>query len=84
MGERKIYLLFVNSNNIIRPANYSKGVPGKGYTIIEKDNKKIAVINLIGRTDMPVLSNNPFNVVENIIKNIEADYIFVDFRRGNS
>ena len=28
---------------------------------------------------MPVLSNNPFSVVENIIKNIEADYVFVDF-----
>ena len=77
-GKKDIFT-FINNNNIIRPANYSKGVPGKGYTIIQKNNKDIAVINLIGRTDMPVLSNNPFSVVENIIKNIEADYVFVDF-----
>ena len=77
-GKKDIFT-FINNNNIIRPANYSKGVPGKGYTIIQKNNKNIAVINLIGRTDMPVLSNNPFSVVENIIKNIEADYVFVDF-----
>lgn len=77
-GKKDIFT-FINNNNIIRPANYSKGVPGKGYTIIQKNNKNIAVINLIGRTDMNVLSNNPFSVVENIIKNIEADYVFVDF-----
>ena len=58
---------FINENNIVRPANYSKGVPGHGYTIIEKNNKKIAVINLIGRTDMPVLSENPFNCIDKIL-----------------
>ena len=35
--------------------------------------------NLIGRTDMNVLSENPFLVVDDILKGIVADYIFVDF-----
>ncbi len=72
---------FINENNIVRPANYSKGVPGHGYTIIEKNNKKIAVINLIGRTDMPVLSENPFNCIDKILNKIqdEVDIIIVDF-----
>lgn len=72
---------FINEENIVRPANYSKGVPGHGYTIIEKDNKKIAVINLIGRTDMPVLSENPFICADKILNKIqnEADIIIVDF-----
>ena len=26
---------FINDNQIIRPANYSKGLPGKGYNIFE-------------------------------------------------
>ena len=77
-GKKDIFT-FINNSNIIRPANYSKGVPGKGFTIIQKNDRKIAVINLIGRTDMSVLSNNPFTTVENIIKNIEADCIIVDF-----
>ena len=72
---------FINENNIVRPANYSKGLPGHGYTIIEKNNKKIAVINLIGRTDMPVLSENPFNCIDKILNKIqdEVDIIIVDF-----
>ena len=72
---------FINENNIIRPANYSKGVPGHGYSIIEKNDKKIAVINLIGRTDMRVQSENPFLCVDKIINKIkdEVDIIVVDF-----
>lgn len=72
---------FINESNIIRPANYSKGVPGRGYTIIEKNGKKVAVVNLIGRTDMGVQSDNPFTCMDNIINRIEkdVDLIIVDF-----
>ena len=78
-GKKDIFS-FINNQNIIRPANYSKGVPGKGYTIIKKNEKNVCVINLIGRTDMgSVLSNNPFNCVDNILNSTEADYYIVDF-----
>ena len=70
---------FINDSNIIRPANYSKGVLGKGYIILEKNNKKVAVINLIGRTDMGVLSDNPFSCIDNILNRIEVDIIILDF-----
>ena len=63
---------------MIRPANYSKGVVGKGYRIFECKGKRIAVINLIGRTDMNVLSEIIL-VVDDILKEVVADYIFVDF-----
>ncbi len=77
-GKKDIFS-FIDSPKIIRPANYSKGVPGKGYTIVEKDGKKIAVINLIGRTDMAVLSDNPFTCIDELLKNIQADFIILDF-----
>lgn len=72
---------FINHPKMIRPANYSKGVQGKGYFIYECKGKKIAVIDLIGRTNMGVLSENPFTVVDEIIKRIsdKVDMIFVDF-----
>lgn len=70
---------FINNPNIIRPANYSKGVPGHGYTIVNKNGKKICVINLIGRTDMGVLSDNPFTCIDNILRNVEADFYILDF-----
>jgi metallophosphoesterase (TIGR00282 family) len=72
---------FINSQMIIRPANYSEGVPGHGYGIYECKGKKIAVIDLIGRTDMNVLSENPFTVAENLVEKLsnEAEIIIVDF-----
>lgn len=65
----------------MRPANYSKGVPGKGYNIYECKGKKIAVMNLIGRTDMSVLSENPFTVADELVNKLskEADIIILDF-----
>ena len=79
-GKKDIFT-FIDNPKILRPANYSKGVPGKGYNIFECKGKKIAVINLIARTDMNILSENPFIVGENIINKIkiDVDIIVVDF-----
>ena len=79
-GKKDIFN-FIDDDKINRPANYSRGVVGKGYHIYSCDDKKICVINLIGRTDMGVQSENPFLVVEDIINEVkeEADIIVVDF-----
>lgn len=79
-GKKEIFSI-INNENLIRPANYSKNVPGKGYGIFECNNKKVAVINLIGRVDINILSDNPFTKVDSIIEKIKdkVDFIFVDF-----
>ena len=79
-GKKEIFS-FIDHKQIIRPANYPEGVQGKGYTIIECQDKKICVINLIGRTDMNVLSENPFIIGEKITNKVknEADLIIIDF-----
>ena len=65
-GKKDIFS-FIDDEKINRPANYSRGVVGKGYHIYNCKNKKICVINLIGRTDMGVQSEkkntkNRFNI----------------------
>lgn len=72
---------FIDDEKLLRPANYPKNVLGKGYNIYNYKNKKIAVINLIGRTNMGILSENPFLEADNIIDKIKdkADYIIIDF-----
>lgn len=79
-GKKDIFT-FIDHPRIIRPANYSKGVLGKGFGIYESKGKQIAVVNLIGRTNMNVLSENPFLAIEDIIEKIKntADIIIVDF-----
>ena len=79
-GKKEIFN-FIDHKNIIRPANYSPNNPGKGYDIYTCKNKKIAVINLIGRVTMGVLSENPFIVAKDIINKIkkDVDIIVIDF-----
>ena len=78
---KKDIFQFINHPKLIRPANYSKGVPGKGYTICKCKDKNIVVMNLIGRTDMNVLSENPFTVADELVQKLskECDMIFVEF-----
>jgi len=64
---------------IIRPANYPANTVGKGYSTYECRNKKILVINLLGRVDMNVLTENPFLCIDEILKKEKADIIIVDF-----
>ena len=79
-GKKDIFK-FIDHPKLIRPANYPEGVVGKGYNIYNFRNKRIAVINLIGRVDMNVLSENPFIIAKKIIEKIEnqVDIIVVDF-----
>ena len=79
-GKKDIFK-FIDHPKLIRPANYPKNNPGKGYQIFECKGKKIAVINLIGRVTMNVLSENPFIIAEEIVDKIKdsVDMIFIDF-----
>jgi len=79
-GKKDIFE-FIDDDKLIRPANYSRGVVGKGYNIYDCKDKKICVMNLIGRTDMGVQSDNPFTKAEDIIKEVsgKADIIILDF-----
>lgn len=76
--QRKEVISIIEHANILRPANYPKGVPGKGFNIYRKDKYEICVINLMGRVYMPIL-DCPFQTVDNILKNISNKIIIVDF-----
>jgi hypothetical protein len=78
---KKDIFSFIDDEKIIRPANYPANNFGKGYQILECKGKKIAVINLIGRVTMTVLSENPFLKAKEIVNELKdkVDMIFVDF-----
>ncbi len=78
--KREIYEYLSWNDEIIRPLNYPKGVPGEGYTIKEaKNGEKVAVVSLQGRVFMPPI-DCPFQRIDEVIEDIrkEAKYIIVD------
>lgn len=76
-----IFNFIDKNNNIIRPANYpQETTPGKGYTYLNVNGKKLAIINLQGRTFMQAI-DDPFKIIEDILKEVrqETNLIFIDF-----
>ena len=53
---------------IIRPANYAPQVPGRGWQIVQTAAGDVAVIDLIGRCGMDYTPDNPFQLVERILR----------------
>lgn len=79
-GKKDIFN-FIDNSQLLVPANYPRDVLGNRYGIYECNGKKIGIINLLGRTDMNVLTENPFLIAEDIINKIKGkvDIIIIDF-----
>ena len=79
-GKKDIFR-FIDDPRLLRPANYPKGVVGKGLGIFECMDKKIAVINLIGRVDINILTENPFILAKEMVDDLQGkvDIIIMDF-----
>ena len=78
-GRMEICKFLDDSRYILRPANFAPQVPGRGWGIYETSFGDVCVINLIGRQDVHMNSENPFFEVDRILKNIETNIVLVDF-----
>ena len=64
---------------ILRPANYAPQVPGKGWAVFDTKAGPVAVIDLIGRCNMDYGPDNPFLMVDKILKELDVKIILVEF-----
>ncbi len=73
-------LLKDSSSALLRPQNYPKELPGSGLWRGTVKNKKVAVINIIGRGFMPGDYDCPFRAFDALWKKVKHDEIvLVDF-----
>lgn len=79
--KREVYEFIDQRENLLRPANYPPGVPGKGYGVYEKKGIKFAVINLMGRALLDSNLENPFLLFDRLYEELtkETSIILVDF-----
>src|SRR5690606_36331750 len=77
--QREIFDFIDDETRVIRPANYPEGTPGRGVAEIPVGQEVLAVINLMGRTFMP-LAECPFRVVDALLRDlVKTPFILVDF-----
>ena len=77
-GERELAAYLDDCPLILRPANYAPQVPGRGWAEFDTRFGKVAVVDLIGRCNMDYGPDNPFLMIEKILKEITAKIILVE------
>ncbi len=78
-NRREIIPFLNDCRYILRPANFAPQQPGRGWGIYDTKAGPVAVVNLIGRCDMPFGPDNPFLLMERFLKNNQAKAVVVDF-----
>jgi len=79
--QRDMMSLLEKEPRVLRPGNYSAGVPGKGTLVFHKEGlPPLGVMNLQGRTFMPPLDNPfPIALAEVAKLRTETPIILLDF-----
>ncbi len=76
---REVYELLDREPRIVRPANYPKGSPGRGHTVIDRDGLRLGVVNLSGQVFLDAV-RSPFAEVDALLAELrgKADAVMVD------
>ncbi len=77
-SRREIVPYIDDSPYVLRPANLPPQQPGRGWGVYETKVGDIAVIDLIGRCGMDYTPDNPFLLMDKILKKIDTKLIFVE------
>ena len=77
---RDAYRYLDSAENVIRPANYAHGNPGRGHAVIEGEAGRLAVINLSGTVSLRA-ARSPFTEADALLERLreDADAVLVDF-----
>ena len=83
---KKEISIIINNKNIIRPLNIEKHYPGNGSSVFNINGITLRVTSLMGITFNKLLSpwqeeyaNSFFDAIDEIIKDDESDFHFIDF-----
>jgi metallophosphoesterase (TIGR00282 family) len=78
--QRDVYEFLDREERIVRPANYPRGNPGRGVTVVRGGAGRVAVVNLSGPVFLDA-ARSPFSDADAIVADLrgKADWILVDF-----
>ncbi len=79
--KKKDMLTLLETKPVLRPDNYPEGIAGSGIRILDVNDTKVAIINLMGLYTMPQVLN-PFTHAVELVDTLIEDgikHIFIDF-----
>ena len=68
------------TETVVRPSNFRKSNPGRGFAVVEADGIQVAVVNLIGKIGLDA-AVSPFDEADRLLEGplAEIDAVVVDF-----
>ena len=64
---------------ILRPANLHPSLPGRGFGVFETKIGQVGVVNLLGRCNLDFRPDNPFRVIDKVLKELDGLPVLLDF-----
>jgi metallophosphoesterase (TIGR00282 family) len=76
---REVYDYLDQESRIVRPANFPKGSPGRGHTVVEANGMRLGVVNLSGLVFLEAV-RSPFAEVDAVLSELrgKADAVLLD------
>ena len=76
---REVYDYLDRESRIVRPANFPKGSPGRGHTVVEANGVRLGVVNLSGLVFLEAV-RSPFSEVDALLAELrgKTDAVLVD------
>jgi 2',3'-cyclic-nucleotide 2'-phosphodiesterase len=76
---REVYEYLDREPRMVRPANYPKGSPGRGHTVVEANGQRLGVINLSGQVFLSAV-RSPFSEADALLAELrgKADAVLID------
>ena len=78
-AKKELFDYIDEADRLIVPYNQPKALPGVGSREITIQGKKIRVTNLLGITFMDGKSQNPFEAIDDVLKEDTSDIHIIDF-----
>ena len=64
---------------ILRPANLHPSLPGRGFGVFETKIGQVGIVNLLGRCNLDFRPDNPFRVIDKVLKELDGLPVLLDF-----
>ena len=76
---REVYEYLDREPRVIRPANYPRGSPGRGHTVVEAAGQRLGVVNLSGQVFLSAV-RSPFAEADALLAELSdrSDAVMVD------
>jgi 2',3'-cyclic-nucleotide 2'-phosphodiesterase len=75
----EVYGFLDREERVVRPANYPRGSPGRGSTVVEANGMRLGIANLSGTVFLQA-ARSPFSEADAVLSELDgrAEYVLVD------